>query len=77
LLSLRSLMPDLQPLFEKARRGLEFFGASATEAARLLEAIGPASGLQHPSMRQRAWPADPEIVPTFAADSHVGGGHLL
>lgn len=49
LLSLRSLMPelgDLQPLFEKARRGLEFFGATATEAARLLEAIGPASDLQ-------------------------------
>jgi hypothetical protein len=37
---------DLQPLFEKARRGLEFTGETATEASRLLEAIGPASGLQ-------------------------------
>lgn len=49
LLKLCPLMPelgDLQPLFEKARRGLEFSGATAVDAASLLEAIGPASGLQ-------------------------------
>lgn len=49
LLKLCPLMPelgDLQPLFEKARRGLEFTGETAIEAAELLEAIGPASGLQ-------------------------------
>lgn len=48
LLKFRQLMPELgelQPLFERARRGLEFTGESATEAARLLEAIGPAQGL--------------------------------
>ncbi|MCU1739123.1 MULTISPECIES: AraC family transcriptional regulator [Pseudomonas] len=48
LLALREVMPelgDLQVLFERARRGLEFSGETALEAARLLEAIGPAQGL--------------------------------
>jgi AraC-like DNA-binding protein len=49
LLKLCPSMPelgDVKPLFERARRGLEFSGETAEEAARLLEAIGPASGLQ-------------------------------
>lgn len=49
LMNLRPLMPelgDLQLVFERARRGLEFFGETASEAARLLEAIGPAKGLE-------------------------------
>ncbi|WP_179179182.1 AraC family transcriptional regulator [Pseudomonas sivasensis] len=49
LLALRNTLPelgDLQPLFEQARRGLEFTGASAAKAAHLLEAIGSAHGLQ-------------------------------
>jgi AraC-like DNA-binding protein len=48
LLALRHLLPelgDLQPLFERARRGLEFSGETAPQAAQLLEAIGPAQGL--------------------------------
>jgi AraC-like DNA-binding protein len=42
-------MPDLgelQHLFERARRGLEFCGATAVQAAHLLEDIGPAQGLE-------------------------------
>ena len=49
LLALGPLMPelgDLQRLFERARRGLEFSGQTAFEAARLLEAIGGAQGLK-------------------------------
>ncbi|MDU8359520.1 AraC family transcriptional regulator [Pseudomonas syringae group sp. J309-1] len=49
LLKLRQLLPELghlQSLFERARRGIEFTGGTAIEAARLLEAIGPAQGLQ-------------------------------
>jgi AraC-like DNA-binding protein/mannose-6-phosphate isomerase-like protein (cupin superfamily) len=48
LLSLRRTLPelgDLQPLFERARRGLVFSDDTAVNAARLLESIGPAQGL--------------------------------
>jgi AraC-like DNA-binding protein len=37
---------ELQHLFERARRGLEFTGATALQAARLMEDIGPAQGLE-------------------------------
>jgi AraC-like DNA-binding protein len=46
---LRGTLPELgelQQLFAHARRGLEFTGATAVQAARLLEAIGPAQGLE-------------------------------
>ena len=49
LLALRKTLPelgDLHTLFEQARRGLEFSGDTAAQAARLLEAIGSAHGLQ-------------------------------
>jgi AraC-like DNA-binding protein len=49
LLALRQTMPelgDLQMLFARARRGLEFSGDTALKAAQLLEDIGPAQGLQ-------------------------------
>ncbi|ORC58325.1 AraC family transcriptional regulator, partial [Pseudomonas floridensis] len=49
LLALRNTLPELgelQRLFEQARRGLEFTGASAVQAARLLESIGAAQGLE-------------------------------
>ncbi|MCD5992378.1 AraC family transcriptional regulator [Pseudomonas sp. CDFA 602] len=49
LLALRNTLPelgDLQHLFEQARRGLEFTGATAVQAARLLEKIGTAQGLE-------------------------------
>ncbi|MEG8233402.1 AraC family transcriptional regulator [Pseudomonas orientalis] len=49
LLALREALPelgDLQPLFEQARRGLEFKHETAAQAARLMEAIGNAQGLQ-------------------------------
>jgi len=49
LLALRKTLPelgDLQHLFEQARRGLEFTGATAVQAARLLEKIGTAQGLE-------------------------------
>lgn len=49
LLALRKTLPelgDLHTLFEQARRGLEFTGNTAVEAARLMEAIGSAQGLQ-------------------------------
>jgi AraC-like DNA-binding protein len=49
LLALRNTLPelgDLQSLFEQARRGVEFTGEAATNAARLMEAIGSAHGLQ-------------------------------
>ena len=49
LLALRGTLPELgelQDLFARARRGLEFTGATAVQAARLLEAIGPAQGLE-------------------------------
>ncbi|AZF15843.1 AraC family transcriptional regulator [Pseudomonas sp. R3-18-08] len=49
LLALRKALPELgnlQPLFEHARRGLEFTGETAVHAARLMEAIGSAQGLQ-------------------------------
>lgn len=49
LLALRKTLPelgDLHTLFEQARRGLEFTGNTAIEAARLMEAIGSAQGLQ-------------------------------
>nr|WP_282446867.1 AraC family transcriptional regulator [Pseudomonas sp. W2Aug9] len=49
LLALRTTLPelgDLQPLFERARCGLEFSGEAAASAARLMEAIGSAHGLQ-------------------------------
>ncbi len=49
LLGLRKVLPelgDLQPLFERARRGLEFGGDTAVQAARLMEDIGHAQGLQ-------------------------------
>jgi len=49
LLALRKTLPelgDVQPLFEQARRGLEFSGDTAVQAARLMEAIGSAHGLQ-------------------------------
>lgn len=48
LLALRSTLPELgelQALFERARRGVEFSGATALRAAELLEAIGVAQGL--------------------------------
>ncbi|WP_339532337.1 AraC family transcriptional regulator [Pseudomonas mucidolens] len=48
LLGLRGTLPelgDLQGLFERARRGLEFTGETALRAAELLEAIGLAQGL--------------------------------
>ncbi|SDO96430.1 AraC-type DNA-binding protein [Pseudomonas arsenicoxydans] len=49
ILALRSTLPELgelQHLFERARRGLEFTGATALQAARLMEDIGPARGLE-------------------------------
>ena len=49
LLALRKTLPelgDVQPLFEQARRGLAFSGETAVQAARLLEDIGSAHGLQ-------------------------------
>lgn len=48
ILALRGTMPELgelQDLFERAHRGLEFSGVTAIQAARLLEEIGPAQGL--------------------------------
>jgi len=49
ILALRGTLPELgelQQLFECARRGLEFTGSTALQAARLLEEIGPAQGLE-------------------------------
>jgi len=49
LLALGKTLPelgDLQQLFDMARRGLEFTGETAGQAARLLEDIGAAHGLQ-------------------------------
>lgn len=49
LLALRESMPELgelQGLFDRARRGLEFTGETALRAADLLERIGSANGLQ-------------------------------
>lgn len=49
ILALRSTLPELgelQHLFERARRGLEFTGTTAIQAARLLEEIGPEHGLE-------------------------------
>ncbi|MEE4957165.1 AraC family transcriptional regulator [Pseudomonas alliivorans] len=49
LLALRKTLPELgelQCLFEQARRGLEFTGATAVQAARLMEDIGRAQGLE-------------------------------
>ncbi|EKN47934.1 MULTISPECIES: AraC family transcriptional regulator [Pseudomonas syringae group] len=49
LLALRKTLPELgelQRLFEQARRGLEFSGATAVQAARLMEDIGTAQGLE-------------------------------
>ena len=49
LLALRGTLPELgelQHLFANARRGLEFTGATAVNAARLLEDIGSAQGLE-------------------------------
>ena len=49
ILALRGTLPELgglQDLFERARRGLTFTGSTAVEAARLLEAIGLAEGLE-------------------------------
>ncbi|KPY38145.1 AraC family transcriptional regulator [Pseudomonas syringae pv. primulae] len=49
LLALRKTLPELgelQRLFEQARRGLEFTGATAVQAARLMEDIGAAQGLE-------------------------------
>ena len=49
LLALRKTLPELgelQRLFEQARRGLEFTGATAEQAARLMENIGTAQGLE-------------------------------
>ncbi|WP_268800980.1 AraC family transcriptional regulator [Pseudomonas huanghezhanensis] len=49
LLALRQTLPelgDLHHLFDRARRGLEFTGETATQAAVLLESIGTAQGLQ-------------------------------
>lgn len=49
LLALRNTLPelgDLQPLFDRARRGLQFSGATAVQAAALMEDIGHARGLQ-------------------------------
>lgn len=49
LLALRKTLPELgelQRLFEHARRGIEFTGATAVQAARLMEDIGTAQGLE-------------------------------
>jgi AraC-like DNA-binding protein len=49
LLALRSELPELAELhrlFERAHRGIEFSGATAVEAAALLESIGQAHGLK-------------------------------
>ena len=49
LLALRNTLPelgDLQPLFKQARRGVQFSGDTAANAARLMETIGSAHGLQ-------------------------------
>ncbi|MBI6703377.1 AraC family transcriptional regulator [Pseudomonas viridiflava] len=49
LLALRKTLPELgelQRLFEQARRGVEFTGATAVQAARLMEDIGTAQGLE-------------------------------
>lgn len=49
LLALRKTLPELgelQRLFEQARRGIEFTGATAMQAARLMEDIGTAQGLE-------------------------------
>jgi AraC-like DNA-binding protein len=49
LLDLRAVLPELtelMPLFEQARRGIEFTGKTAFAAATLLESIGPAKGLE-------------------------------
>ncbi|KTC19534.1 MULTISPECIES: AraC family transcriptional regulator [Pseudomonas syringae group] len=49
LLALRKTLPELgelQRLFEQARRGIEFTGATAVRAARLMEDIGTAQGLE-------------------------------
>lgn len=49
LLDLRGSLPELSELntlFGLAQRGIEFSGDTALEAARLLEAIGEAKGLQ-------------------------------
>ncbi|KAA0947705.1 MULTISPECIES: AraC family transcriptional regulator [unclassified Pseudomonas] len=49
LLALGKTLPelgDLQHMFDLARRGLEFTGATALQAAELLEQIGPALGLK-------------------------------
>ncbi|CAG8863224.1 HTH-type transcriptional activator RhaS [Pseudomonas fluorescens] len=49
ILALRGTMPELgevQHLFERARRGVEFTGETALQAARILEAIGSAQGLE-------------------------------
>ncbi|MEE4716339.1 AraC family transcriptional regulator [Pseudomonas alliivorans] len=49
LLALRKTLPELgelQCLFEQARRGIEFTGATAVQAARLMEDIGRAQGLE-------------------------------
>jgi AraC-like DNA-binding protein len=49
LLNLRGTLPELSELntlFELAQRGIEFTGATAREAALLLESIGQAQGLQ-------------------------------
>ncbi|MEB0045624.1 MULTISPECIES: AraC family transcriptional regulator [unclassified Pseudomonas] len=49
LLALRGTLPelgDLQHLFDRARRGLEFTAQTAAHAAQLLEDIGSAQGLE-------------------------------
>ncbi|WP_285360405.1 AraC family transcriptional regulator [Pseudomonas sp. fls2-241-TYG-175] len=49
LLALRKTLPELgelQRLFEQARRGIEFTGATAVRATRLMEDIGTAQGLE-------------------------------
>ncbi|MGE1155177.1 helix-turn-helix domain-containing protein [Pseudomonas kitaguniensis] len=49
LLNLRGSLPELselKTLFELAQRGIEFTGATARDAALLLESIGEAQGLQ-------------------------------
>ncbi|WP_439884898.1 AraC family transcriptional regulator [Pseudomonas syringae] len=49
LLALRKTLPELgelQRLFEQARRGIEFTGATAVQVARLMEDIGTAQGLE-------------------------------
>jgi transcriptional regulator GlxA family with amidase domain len=49
LLNLRGSLPELselKTLFELAQRGIEFTGATARDAALLLESIGQAHGLQ-------------------------------